>query len=629
MASDELTFHQMADGISALVAWLTPDGAVEFVNRQVLDYFGKTLEELAGSTNSDAVHPDDLPDAIAVSSRSFQRGEPYDIELRQRRADGVYRWFHVQGLPVRDPEGRILRWCILQTDMHERKCAETALASAFEDIAKSEAELRTIIDAIPQLIVALAPDGQFLSANRAVIDYTGLTKEEVQAQQFGDVFHHGDTERLHGQRVLAISRKRPFEYERRVRRKDGQYRWFLIQYNPLLDEGGEVVRWYATGTDIDDRRRAEDALRSNEESLRLIVDGIPGLVSTANASGELENVSRQVVEYFGKTTEELKNWAIGDAVHPDDLPGMVEAYRHAIETGQPLDIENRSRRADGVYRWFHVRARPQRDAEDRIVRWYTLVTDIDERKKAEEKVRRSEEYLTEAQHLSRTGSFGCNVSSGEMFWSDETFRIFGYDRATKPAIEAILERAHPEDKARVQEQILRATREGKDCDLEYRLFLPDDSVKHVHVVAHASKDERGGFEFVGAIMDVTAAKEAGRTDPERRKGTCDDYRNNSGPGLEFPTRRHCRFRQSPLAGLRRLLPGRDVSDEETALSYARRGVEVNKPSRRPRQSAEQMAGGLGDGRTSRVGDTLSAGGRTISVVSGPLRASARRARNRS
>jgi PAS domain S-box-containing protein len=241
----------------------------------------------------------------------------------------------------------------------------------------------------------------------------------------------------------------------------------------------------------------------------LIVDGIPGLVSTANASGELEIVSRQVLEYFGKTTEELKNWAIGDAHHPDDLPRVIDAYRRAIETGEPLDVETRNRRADGVYGWFHVRARPQRDADDRIVRWYILLTDIDERKKAEEKVRRSEEYLTEAQHLSRTGSFGCNVSSGEMFWSDETFRIFGYDRATKPAVEAILERAHPEDKARVQEQILRATREGKDCDLEYRLLLPDDSVKHVHVVAHASKDEPGGFEFVGAVMDVSAAKEAG------------------------------------------------------------------------------------------------------------------------
>jgi PAS domain S-box-containing protein len=389
----ELTFHQFVDGISGLVAVLTPDGAVEFCNRQVLDYFGKTLEELKAWASTDAVHPDDLPGVIAVWTRSLESGEPYDMELRQRGADGVYRWFRVQGLPVRGAEGRILRWCVLQTDIGERKRDEAALTKAFEDLATSEAELRTIIDAIPQLIIAVGADGQFLSANQAVLDYTGLTDEEVRTERFGDVFHPEDTERLRDQRAVAISRSVRFEYERRVRHRDGQYRWLLIQYNPLLNERGEVIRWYATGTDIDDRRRAEDALRSNEQSLRLIIDGIPGFVSTANASGELELVSRQVLDYFGKTAEEMKQWEIGDAHHPDDLARVLDVYKRSIETGEPLDFETRNRRADGVYRWFHVRGRPQRDAEGRIVRWYNLVTDIDDRKRAEEALQQSEHHL--------------------------------------------------------------------------------------------------------------------------------------------------------------------------------------------------------------------------------------------
>ncbi len=385
---------------------------------------------------------------------------------------------------------------------------EAALTRAFEDVAKSEAELRTIIDAIPQLIIAIGADGRFLYANQAVLDYTGLTKEEVRTESFRGVFHPEDSERLRDERELAISRRVPFEYERRVRRRDGRYRWLLVQYKPLLGERGEVIRWYATGTDIDDRRRAEDALRSNEQSLRLIIDSIPGFVATLSAAGEIELVNRQTLDYFGKTLEELKNWAANDACHPDDVPRMSDAWRRAIETGQPLELEHRSRRADGVYRWFQVRWLPQRDAEGRIVRWYSLVTDIDERKRAEEHLRRSEAYLTEAQHLSRTGSFGCNVSSGEMFWSEETFRIFGYDRATTPSVETILQRVHPEDKVMVQEQIARATSEGKDCDLEYRLLLPDDSVKHVHVVAHAVKDGPCGVEFLGAVMDVTEQRQA-------------------------------------------------------------------------------------------------------------------------
>jgi len=143
--------------------------------------------------------------------------------------------------------------------------------------------------------------------------------------------------------------------------------------------------------------------------------------------------------------------------------------------------------------------------------------DITERRVTEEAIRRSEAYLAEAQRISHTGSFGCKASSGEMFWSEETFRIFGYDRDAKPAVEAILERVHPDDKAMVQGQISHATSQGKDCNLEYRLLLPDDSVKYVHVVAHAMKDKAGNLEFVGAVTDIT-----------KRKTTEEDLRSSEG-----------------------------------------------------------------------------------------------------
>jgi PAS domain S-box-containing protein len=131
-----------------------------------------------------------------------------------------------------------------------------------------------------------------------------------------------------------------------------------------------------------------------------------------------------------------------------------------------------------------------------------------ERKQADEKLRRSEAYLTEAQRLSQTGSFGCRLSTGEMFWSEETFRIYGYDRSTQPAVERVLQRVHPDDRPLVQEQIDRASRGGEGCHVECRLSMPDDSVKHVRIVAHASKNDPGIIEFIGAVMDVTATKKA-------------------------------------------------------------------------------------------------------------------------
>jgi formate hydrogenlyase transcriptional activator len=131
-----------------------------------------------------------------------------------------------------------------------------------------------------------------------------------------------------------------------------------------------------------------------------------------------------------------------------------------------------------------------------------------EHKQADEKLRRNEAYLTEAQRLSQTGSFGCNLSTGEMFWSEETFRIYRYDRSTQPSVERVLQRVHPNDRPLVQEQIDRASRGGKDCHVECRLLLPDDSIKHVRIVAHASKNDPGIIEFIGAVMDVTATKKA-------------------------------------------------------------------------------------------------------------------------
>ena len=157
-------------------------------------------------------------------------------------------------------------------DVTEQWQARVELEKAFGEKTKSEAELRTVIDVIPQLIVTIGLDGQLEHANQALLDYTGLSEEELKSARLGEVFLQEDTERLKDQREAALARRAPFEYERRVRRKDGQYRWLLIQYNPLLDERGEVIRWYATGTDIDDRKHAEERTQQENVALREQID---------------------------------------------------------------------------------------------------------------------------------------------------------------------------------------------------------------------------------------------------------------------------------------------------------------------------------------------------------------------
>jgi formate hydrogenlyase transcriptional activator len=296
LRSNEQKLRLIVDTIPGQVCALSAAGEVQLLNRQVLEYFGKTTEELKNWATSDAVHPDDRPRVIETWTRSVETGQPYVLELRQRRADGVYRWFQARALPARDRSGQISGWYMLLTDVDDRRQNEAALARAHHEIAKSEAELRTIIDAIPQLIIAIGADGDSLYANQALLEYTGLTKEEVRSERFLEIFHPEDSERLRDKREAAISRGVPFEYERRVRRRDGQFRWVLVQYNPLVDERGEVVRWYATGTDIDDRKQAEERTRQENVALREQIDRVFMFEEIVGSSPALKTVLSSIVK---------------------------------------------------------------------------------------------------------------------------------------------------------------------------------------------------------------------------------------------------------------------------------------------------------------------------------------------
>ncbi len=260
-----------------------------------------------------------------------------------------------------------------------------------------------------------------------------------------------------------------------------------------------------------DLQRSEAAIRASERSLRLIVDTIPGFVCTLSAAGEVTLLNRQVLDYFGKTAEDLKNWASSDAVHPDDLPRVIDAWRRSVETGQPYENEHRLRRADGAYRWFHSRALPARDTEGRITGWYMLLTDIDDRKNTEEELRRSKAYLAEAQRLTHAGSWAHNVATGEpIHWSEELSRVYGFDpERGLPSDREMRQRIHREDLDRVVETYERAVSERTDFENDYRLVLPDGTIKYLHTIGHPVLNESGEVvEYVGTGMDVTEQRQA-------------------------------------------------------------------------------------------------------------------------
>jgi PAS domain S-box-containing protein len=257
--------------------------------------------------------------------------------------------------------------------------------------------------------------------------------------------------------------------------------------------------------------QAEAKATRAEREIRLVTDTIPALVWSASPDGAVEYFNERWLAYTGLTLEQARGWGFIDAYHPDDRASVRNfaalGTRHGAAAND-LKTEARLRGVDGTYRWFLGSVVALRDEAGNIVRWYGTTIDIEDRKRAEDALRRNEAYLAEAQRLSVTGSFGWRVNSRDIVWSEETYRIFGLDRALKPTLDLTLQHVHPDDRERVQHEIRRVAEGHHDFDVEHRLLMPNGVVKYLHIRSHRVKSEWGDEEVVGAVMDITAAREA-------------------------------------------------------------------------------------------------------------------------
>jgi PAS domain S-box-containing protein len=286
--NSEKKLRKIIDTIPTLAWCSLPDGAGIFWNRRWHEYTGLPLEVVRGWGWQDAIHPEDLKEITDKWLGFLAAGQPGEVEGRLRRFDGAYRWFLFRAEPLRDESGAIVNWYGTDTDIDDLKRAEAKLR-------QEEKELRRMTDAIPQIIIVLNPDGKAIHANRVALEYTGLSPDEVLADDFrARVFHPDDIQRVREERHKALSRSLPFENEQRARGKDGKYRWFLIRYNPLLDESGKVMRWYATATDIDDRKRDEDRTRNENVALREEIEHSSMFEEIVGSSEALRRVLGQV-----------------------------------------------------------------------------------------------------------------------------------------------------------------------------------------------------------------------------------------------------------------------------------------------------------------------------------------------
>jgi PAS domain S-box-containing protein len=263
----------------------------------------------------------------------------------------------------------------------------------------------------------------------------------------------------------------------------------------------------------DATRRLRDlyaTLQSREDRLRLIIDTIPGFVWSGLPDGTFDLVNRGWLDYIGCSWEELAaRGGLLTAVHPDDREVSFATWKAARETGRHSEHELRMRRADGEYRWFLSRALPLRDEQGTIVRWYGTVIDINERRAAEDALRRSEASLHDAQQISQTGSWRWKIDSGEVVLSAELGRMLAVDPAGQlPSAAEFVAMVHADDRPAFEEMLNRSVREKLRFEQEYRHVLPDGSVKRLHIVGRPDVAESGELEYTGVVMDVTERRRA-------------------------------------------------------------------------------------------------------------------------
>jgi PAS domain S-box-containing protein len=398
-------------------------------------------------------------------------------------------------------------------------CAAVALALVWalyrlrtRQLQNQERKLRELIETIPTGAWITGPDGSNEFVNQRWVEYTGLSPKDTAGLGWQTVVHPEDLKRHMEKWRASLASGEPFEDEARFRRAaDGEYGWFLSRGVPLRDKLGSILKWYGIVTDIEDRKQTEQALERSEtylaEAQRL---SHTGSFAYNPGSGKTLYWSEELFRIFGLDPQR----GIPDPdesrrlLHPDDRHRVSEECLQGFREKAQFSQDYRLLLHDGTLKHLHAIWHPVLNETGEVAEYVGTAADVTERKRAEEALHRNQAYLAEAQSLSHTGSFGWKPSTGEVVWSEETYRIFQYDPTTKPTVQLVLRRVHPEDRALAQQIIERASKEQKDFEHEYRLLMPDGSVKYLHIVAHALSDEAGSIEFVGAAMDVTAAKQA-------------------------------------------------------------------------------------------------------------------------
>jgi PAS domain S-box-containing protein len=540
------------DTIPVLTWSARPDGAAEFFNQRWLDYAGLRIEEARDWGWTTAVHPDDLSRLTDYWRSILDSGEAGEIEARLRRYDGVYRSFLFRATPSFDNEGRVVKWVGTNTDVEDLKAAEYLLAGenlVLEMTAKGSS-LESILEALCRVVEQYASG---CCCSIMLIDPSGSKVLQVIAPSlppsYRDRFTGTPLDReggpctraahskiqvvvsdvaadrqwdAHGWRVATLAHGLKACWSTTIVASNGLVLGtFAIYWRephcPTEQDSKNIQQMTHLAAIVIDRKRNEAALNraleeiaKSESELRIIVDAIPQLIVVIGTDGNLQYANQALLEYTGLTREEVGSAKFREAFRPEDSERLRDVRDTAILRGVPFEFERRVRRRDGQYRWFLAQYKPLLDQRGEVIRWYATGTDIDDRKQAEEKLRRSEWNLLEAQRLGHTGSWSVDIASGTATASPEMLRLVGFKPGEDYSRNDYLtNKMHPEDRERVRELFIKSVNDRIDFDVYHRILRDGGAIGYMHSIGHPVMDEAGNLvEFVGAVLDNTEQTKA-------------------------------------------------------------------------------------------------------------------------
>ena len=479
-------------------------------DRRCKDLFGFSAHaEVSYETFLGMLHSEDRDRVKGVIARSVDPASDgsYDVEYRIVRRDGQERWIKAMGrayFEERDGMRRAVRFAGTALDMTERHRFEQALH-------ESEERFRSLTFATSHVVWLIGGDGQATPEhdNHSWGTFTGQTPEQRLGRGWIDAIHPDDRAGVAVLWQRAVETGSAYRSEYRLRRRDGEYRWVEAHGVPLLGQDGNVREWVGTSSDITERKQAEEKLRDSESFYRQTLESIPGMTFTTRPDGFCDYQSQQWVDFTGVPMNEHLGDGWNRLLHPDDQPRAFAAWRAAVEGRAPYDLEYRVRRHDGVYEWFKVRARPIRDAEGRIVRWFGTAVNIDELIRAQQALRLSEErfrMLAEAMphFVWQTDEHG----EAEF----ENQRWYDYTGLTHETTQrgGWLTVQHPDDAPRLAAAWKNAVETGGEYDTETRFrCAADGTYRWFRIKGAPIHDAEGRIRaWVGTCTDIQGRKEA-------------------------------------------------------------------------------------------------------------------------